>query len=136
LTGKLWQQATFQTYVGQGHPLYARAKAEKTVPVEEVLRHPFVSPDSPLLGKVGARQSWDGWRDDRFPRRVEYLTSSLKIIEELVTSGRAIAYLPEYFAQTLPVSRLLISGCPYTCVQKIKLMVRRPIQAGWLNQVF
>lgn len=136
LSTKLMAEAKFQTYVGKGHPLYIRAKAKKTVPVGEVLKHAFASPDNPLLGKVGARQSIDGWRDDQFPRKVEYLTSSLKILEELVVSGKAIAYLPSYFCENLAIEQLKISGCPYFCVQKIKLVARNPKDIGWLNQIF
>jgi DNA-binding transcriptional LysR family regulator len=136
LSIKIWDEAKFLTYVGHGHPLYAKAKAKKTVPVDEVLGFAFASPDNPLLGQVGARQSLDGWRDDQFPRKVEYRTSSLKILEELVVSGSAIAYLPSYFGDSLPVEILKISGCPYFCSQKIKLVAKNPHDTGWLHQIF
>ena len=129
-------EAKFQTYVGREHPLYANAKSKKTLPVEEVLKYAFASPDSPFLGKVAARQSLDGWRDDQFPRKIEYLTSSLKILEELVVGGQAIAYLPSYFCESLPLESLKISGCPYTCVQKIRLVAKNPKDTSWLNQIF
>jgi DNA-binding transcriptional LysR family regulator len=136
LTAKPLLEAKFQTYVGETHPLYPFARAKKVISVEEVLTHAFASPDNPLLGKVGRKQSFDGWRDDQFPRKVEYRTSSLKILEELVTSGRALAYLPSYFCESLPMDYLRVAGCPYTCVQKIKLVASRPRQTSWLNQVF
>lgn len=136
VVSKTLSEAKFQTYVGEKHPLYSLAKSKKTVPVEEVLKHPFASPDNPLLGKVGARQSLDGWRDDQFPRKIEYVTSSLKILEELVVSGKAIGYLPSYFCETLPLEFLKITGCPYTCVQKIKLVAKSPKDTSWLNQIF
>ena len=136
IEAKLITEAKFQTYVGKRHPLYAFAKSKKIVSIGEVLKHPFASPDNPLLGKVGPRQSLDGWRDDQFPRKVEYLTSSLKILEELVMSGKAIAYLPSYFCEALPVEYLKISGCPYTCIQKIRLVAKNPKDTSWLNQVF
>ena len=136
LASKLIGEATFQTFVGKGHPLYAAARTKKSLPVEDVLRHPFVSPNHPLLGKVGLKQSLDGWRDDQFPRKVEYLTSSLKTLEELVTTGRAIAYLPDYFCENLNLEVLKITGCPYTCSQKVKLIARNPKAVGWLNQIF
>jgi len=132
----LLEEAKFQTFVGEKHPLFAAAKSKKMVAVEDVLKHAFVSPDNPMLGKVGAKQALDGWRDDKFPRKVEYLTSSLKILEELVVSGKAMAYLPSYFCDTLPVEYLKISGCPYSCVQKIRLIARNPKNTGWLNQIF
>jgi DNA-binding transcriptional LysR family regulator len=132
-TSKVLDEVSFQTFVGVSHPLYSRAQSKKTIPVEEVLEHSFASPDNPLLGKVGARQSLDGWRDDQFPRKVDYLTSSLKILEELVVGGKAVAYLPAYFCKGLPVEPLRISGCPYSCTQKIRVCFSK--QIGWLNQI-
>jgi len=136
VVSKVLMEAKFQTYVGENHPLYTFAKSKKTVPVETVLSYPFASPDNPFLGKVGARQSLDGWRDDQFPRKIEYLTSSLKILEELVVGGQAIAYLPSYFCESLSLEFLKISGCPYTCVQKIRLVSKNPKDTSWLNQIF
>jgi DNA-binding transcriptional LysR family regulator len=136
MSAKLLSEAKFQTFVGRTHPLYPAAKAKRTVAVEQVLEHPFASPDRAFLGQVGAKQSLDGWRDDKFPRRIEFVTSSLKILEELVASGFAIAYLPDYLGEVLPVARLKISGCPYTCVQRIRLVAKNPKNTGWLNQLF
>lgn len=136
LSTKVLLETTFQTYVGPGHPLYAHAKGRKAVSVEEVLTYGFASPDNPLLGAVGARQSLDGWRDDQFPRKVEFLTSSLKILEELVRSGQAIGYLPSYFCSDLELSALKITGCPYSCSQKIKLVAKNPRDTSWIHQIF
>ncbi len=129
-------QTAFQTFVGVGHPLYSAAKAHKEVPVSEVLKYSFVSPSSPLLGKVGIKQSLDGWRDDQFPRKITYQTTSLKILEEYLVSGRALAYLPDYFAENLKVESLKVSGCPYSCQQKIKMVTRKNQSLWWLNQIF
>ncbi len=136
IVSKVIGEAKFLTFVGQGHPLYAAAKANRTIPVEEVLRHPFVSPSNPLLGKVGIKQSLDGWRDDEFPRRVDYRTSSLRILEEFVATGKAIAYLPDYFCENSHLERLKVSGCPYSCVQKVRLIAKNPKDVGWMNQVY
>ena len=135
LVSRVVEEATFETFVGKAHPLYAEALAEREVPVGTVLEHAFVSPNHPLLGKVGARQSADGWRDDRFPRRIEYLTSSLKLLEELVVGGRAIAYLPDYYGKRLEVLSLRITGCPYFCRQKLRLVARDPQDVGWLAAI-
>jgi DNA-binding transcriptional LysR family regulator len=126
----------FQTCAGRGHPLHKAAKAGRTLPIAEVLEHGFVSPSQPILGATGRRQSVDGWRDDRFPRRVDYLADSLQVVQELVVQGLALAYLPDYYAEQLPVAALAISGCPYTCAQTAKLIARDPEQAGWLKQLF
>ncbi|MGZ3769768.1 MAG: LysR family transcriptional regulator [Bdellovibrio sp.] len=136
LSTKIVAEPHFLTVVGERHPLFSVAQSKKTIPIEKVLEHSFVSPNHPLLGKVGLKQSVDGWRDDKFPRHVEFLTSSLKLLEELVTQGRALAYLPDYYAKRIGVEVLKISGCPYTCVQKIRLVAKNPKDRSWLNQIF
>ena len=136
LSHKVLAEPQFQTVVGEKHPLFAQAKAKKIVPIERVLEFPFVSPNHPLLGRVGLKQSLDGWRDDQFPRRVEYLTSSLKLLEEFVVQGHALAYLPDYFAKKINVEVLKITGCPYSCSQKVRLVAKNPKDRSWLNQWF
>jgi DNA-binding transcriptional LysR family regulator len=95
-----------------------------------------VSPSLPILGRVGLKQSLDGWRDDRFARKVVYQSTSLKVIETLLTQGRALAYLPDYYARELGVLPLKVSGCPYSCTQKIQWVAKRPQDTAWLNQLF
>jgi DNA-binding transcriptional LysR family regulator len=136
LSAKLIGEAKFHTFVGKAHPLYGLAKAKKAIAVEELLKYPFVSPTNPILGKVGLKQSLDGWRDDQFQRRVDYRTSSLKILEEFVVTGKAVAYLPDYFCENLNLEVLLVSGCPYSCSQKVRLVARNPKELSWLNQIF
>lgn len=136
LSTKILAEAHFVTVAGPGHPLFGSAKAKKAIHVEKVLEHSFVSPNLPLLGKVGLKQSLDGWRDDQFPRKVDYLTSSLKLMEELVAQGRALAYLPDYFAKRIGAESLKITGCPYTCTQKVRLIAKNPKDRSWLNPLF
>ena len=136
LTTKHLFAVAFQTCVGSGHPLFKAAKAGKVVPVVDVLRHGFVCPDRPILGLTAKRQSPDGWRDDKFPRRVDYVADSLRLIEELVVGGDAVAYLPDYHVAQIDVAVLKISGCPYSCTQSAKLFARDPHEAGWLNRLF
>jgi DNA-binding transcriptional LysR family regulator len=136
LRAKVLSESGFHTYVGKGHPLYASAATKKTVPVSEVLKHDFASPNHRLLGQVEAKQSVDGWRDDQFPRKIRYRTSSLKLLEQFAIKGQAIVYLPDYYGDRLALRRLKISGCPYTCEQKISLIIRNSNEVGWLNQIF
>lgn len=136
LTAKKLIETTFKTVVGRGHVLFKSAKAGKTVPVAEVLKFPFVSSAFPILGRTEREQAPDGWRDDKFPRRIGFVASSLQLLEELVISGKALAYIPDYYAEQIPVVTLKISGCPYSCHQTIRLLCRSPEQAGWLNNLF
>lgn len=137
LKSRLLKECTFRTYVGKGHALYSGAKAGRVFPVDEVLKHAFVSPSLPVFGELGSKQSLDGWRDDRFTRRIGYLTSSIKTLEDLVLSGKAIAYLPDYILEDRAgIALLKISGCPYTCTQKIRLVARDLKEHGWLDELF
>lgn len=133
LVSKSIGETEFKTYVGKSHPLAGRRGA---VDVNEVLEHSFVGPNHSFLGKVGPHQSLDGWRDDQFPRKIEFLTSSLKLLEEIVVSGEAIAYLPEYFGVKLNLEILKVSGCPYSCKQKIKIVARNPKDFSWMSWIF
>lgn len=136
LHSKVIGETKFLTYVGKGHPLYTFARSKKSLPVKELLEHGFVSPSLSFLGQVGKKQSLDGWRDDHFPRRVDYLTSSLKLLEEILLQGKAIAYLPEYLMKDAEAEVLKVADCPYSCQQKIRILCRNPKEIGWLNQIF
>lgn len=136
LSKRTLTEVHFQTVVGKNHPLYPLVRTKKTFSLEQVLEHSFVSPSHPVLGKVGFKQSFDGWRDDRFPRRIDYLTSSLKMLEELVLRGQALAYLPDYHAKRLDLQILKISDCPHSCSQKVFLVAKNPKDRSWLNRWF
>jgi DNA-binding transcriptional LysR family regulator len=128
-------ESTFQTAVGPGHPLHKTARAGRPVDIDQVLEHEFVVPNDLLLGKVGQRQSPDGWRDDKFPRRVGYRVSSLKLIEELVSAGKAMAYLPDYLVAKLGLEVVRVQGCPYACKQTIKAVTRPSRNVDWLTKL-
>jgi DNA-binding transcriptional LysR family regulator len=130
---KVIGEVGFQTCVGNGHPL---AKRRQAIPVEEILEHGFVSPSLPILGQVGKHQSVDGWRDDKFQRRISYRVSSVKLMEKILLEGRAIAYLPEYFVSQIGAKVIEVSGCPYSCHQKIRLVVKRHRELSWLRDLF
>lgn len=136
LHAKVLADCRFQTCVGEGHPLYRDAKRGASVPVEKLLTHAFASPSHPLLGQVGLKQSPDGWRDDKFPRKIGYRTSSLKLLEEFVVSGRMLAYLPDYHVEKLGLAVLKVTGCSYSCRQRIQMVVRSPREVGWIRQLF
>lgn len=136
LSTKVLAEAHFQTVASLSHPLLAGQRSLKAIPVEEVLKYAFASPNNPLLGRVGLKQSLDGWRDDKLPRKVDYITSSLRLLEELVVRGHALAYLPDYYAKRIGVEALKVSGCPYSCAQKIRLVAKNPKDRTWLSQCF
>ncbi|MBI3549242.1 MAG: LysR family transcriptional regulator [Elusimicrobia bacterium] len=126
----------FQTCAAPGHPLVKRYGARGTIPIAKVLEHPFVSPDSAILGRISKSSSADGWRDDKFPRRIKYKAYGLKLMENLIREGLALGYLPDYFVASAGLVPLKISGCPYYCQQTVRLIVKDPIRVGWLQTLW
>lgn len=135
LKSKSWSKVEFKTCASAKHPLLKTYSKNAKIPVDEVLKHAFVSPDSAVLGRVSG-SSLDGWRDDKFPRQLQYRTSSLKVMEELVVKGLALAYLPDYFIEGLGLVPLNVTGCPYRCQQSVKLICKDPETLSWLNRIW
>ena len=78
----------------------------------------------------------DGWRDDKFPRKVPYFATSLQLLIEITERGMALAYLPDSIADKLRADVLLVEGCPYSCKQKIKLVAQNPKDVSWMARLF
>ena len=126
----------FQTCAAPEHPLVKRYGARGTIPIRELLKHPFVSPDSTILGRISKSASTDGWRDDKFPRQIKYKVYSLKLMENLIREGLALGYLPDYFVAGAGLIPLNISGCPYYCQQTVRVIAKSPITLGWLRTLW
>lgn len=133
---KVISDVHFQTCINKKHLLYKDYRRTKQVDVNELIKFPFVLPTQNLLGRTKEVQSSDGWRDDKFPRIIGYKASSIKILESLLLSGKAIAYIPDYLASELDVEVLNVIGCPYYCSQKVYQVTRDPKEFGWLNSVW
>jgi DNA-binding transcriptional LysR family regulator len=126
----------FQTCASPKHPIFKKSAHGAKFPIEEVLKHPFVSPESAMLGRTASGAALDGWRDDKFPRQIRYRASGLKIMEKLVQTGHALAYLPDYYVKELDLITLKITGCPYSCKQTIKIICRDPDELSWMSRVW
>ncbi len=87
--------------------------------IEEVLALPFVSPNDVSFVKSGARQSIDGWRDDKFPRNIAWRTDSVELLTELVSTGRALAYVPDFWAAKKDLMVLDIVNCEFVCKAQV-----------------
>lgn len=135
VTAKVLSRVEFKTCASKSHPLVKKYRS-KAVPIDEVLKHPFVLPDSAILGQIAKSSSLDGWRDDKLPRQVKYRVCGLKLMEQLVRSGRALGFLPDYFIEETGLFPLKVSGCPYSCTQTIRIITRNPTALGWMNQLW
>jgi len=136
VSSKVLAKVEFNTCASKDHPLLKKYSAKQTIPIEEILKHPFVSPDSAILGKIAKSSSIDGWRDDKFPRQIKYKVCGLKLMENLIREGLALGYLPDYFIESAGLIPLKISGCPYTCQQTVRVIAKDPTALGWLNKLW
>lgn len=136
VAAKVLAKVEFNTCASKEHPLLKKYGPKQTIPIEEILEYPFVSPDSAILGRIAKAASIDGWRDDKFPRQIKYKVCGLKLMETLVSNGMALGYLPEYFIESAGLVPLKISGCPYSCHQTIRLITKDPTALGWLNKLW
>jgi DNA-binding transcriptional LysR family regulator len=125
----------FHTFISKFHPLFTKAK-KGPLYINEILTHSFVVPDTNILGKIKNSDSSDGWRDDKFKRKIAYTSSSLKTIESLVFSGKAIAYLPSYLGEQLPFLKIDIKDCPDYCKQRVTLFAINKERSGHIQNLF
>lgn len=136
LKSKTLSKVEFKTCASTKHRLFKKFSQTSKIPVEEVLKFPFASPESAMLGKISNSASLDGWRDDKFPRQIRYRASGLKIMEKLLQKGHALAYLPDYYVKELDLIYLQVTGCPYSCQQSVKLICRDPDALGWMSKIW
>lgn len=132
-TAKKLFSSSFQTCVGPEHRLFSR---RGSIDVKELLEHPFATISQNLFGPVDKHQSLDGWRDDKFPRKIGYQVESLRVLEWLVSSGKSIAYLPDYLVDHLKLKVLKTNGCPYSCHHEVYLVARNPEVHSFLRFLF
>lgn len=135
ITSKILARVEFKTCASRHHPL-VKKYGSKIIPVEELLKHAFVAPESAILGKIAKSSSMDGWRDDKFPRQIKYKVCGLKLMENLIQEGLALGYLPDYFVASSDLVPLKVSGCPYSCQQTVRLVSKDPTALSWLNQLW
>jgi DNA-binding transcriptional LysR family regulator len=128
---KLIGSTEFKVAISTAHTLYKK-DSKKPTPIENVLEHDFVAPLNPMF--VGLEQmASDGWRDDVFERKIRYRSDDILLMKNLIDTGQALAYMPDFLVQQLGLRVLSISGCPYRCLQEI-LLVHNPSSAfGWMD---
>jgi DNA-binding transcriptional LysR family regulator len=115
---------TMQVAAGKSHPLVVNhSSASNThTNIEELLRYSFVSPSiSPYDGQVKGI-GCDGWRNDIFPRKLNIIANDYGVLGQIVKSGQALAYLPDYWLRELNLIQLHIDNCPYRCKKQLLLV--------------
>jgi DNA-binding transcriptional LysR family regulator len=136
LKSRVLKQVKFHTCVGRKHPLYKYVKKSKQLEPEVLLDYDFVVPDESILGEIKAKEFKKDWQQESFNGIVKYQVSSIKILEALLLSGRAMAYIPDYLIESLDVGILNIIDCPYDSKQTVYMVCRDPKEISWLNQIW
>ncbi|GAA5218485.1 LysR family transcriptional regulator [Corallincola platygyrae] len=126
---------TMQVAVGKSHPLAKQIKANNLqVTAETLLQHPFATPvTSPFCGErrgIGC----DGWNEQAFPREIGWQIDDYVILGQLVKSGLAIAYLPDFLLREWQLQRVEVTDCPYQCEEQIYLIYNKR-GAPWVKQL-
>jgi DNA-binding transcriptional LysR family regulator len=123
---------TMRLVAGATHPLAAKARGRVTrASAAAVARHDFACPPrSMLCGRVRGAGS-DGWRDEQSPRRIRYWIDDLQVLLELVRSGQALAYLPEFALRQADLVRVDVTDLPFDCTESTWLAWRPTAAAGW-----
>lgn len=136
LTGLFLGKLESRTLVGPGHPLFKEAKAKRTLTIEDVLEHQFVSfPQSIYGGSLAYQGSGDGWRDDKFPRKIGLKTESIEVALRMIKSGQYLGYLPSSLASE-DILSLSVTGCPYSSKTDSYLLAQNPKELGWMGKLF
>lgn len=126
-----------KVYVGSGHPLFKDAKKKQAVPIEEVLRCEFASFLETVFSEAEKiNQSVDGWRDDKFRRKIAVKSESIETVLKLVERGKYLCYLPTPLTKGREVLPLQITGCPYQCVTEVFLIASNVSEFSWMSSLF
>lgn len=136
LHSKVIAKVEFKVATSKAHPLFKAYGANKFVSVDDVVKSFFVAPESAVLGRIAKSDSIDGWRDDKFARKIKYKVCGLKLLENLIQKGTALAYVPDYFIESAGLQTLKLAGYPHSCHQTVRIVCREPSALGWLARVW
>jgi DNA-binding transcriptional LysR family regulator len=121
----------FRVAAGPAHPLGQTANPP-AVAIADLLQHDFVAPLTPPFASLHNQSATDGWRDDVFARKIRYRTDNLLLVQQLLSQGRALAYLPDYAIAAWQLHTVPVTGCPYRCVQDVAMVYRPSLGQGWV----
>ena len=89
---------------------------------------------SPLCGLEQGIGS-DGWQDDIAPRNIVFRCSDYSALIEVVQSGLALAYLPNFVIDDLGFTKLTVKGVNSHYSEDIVLIYKPSKADGWLNKL-
>jgi DNA-binding transcriptional LysR family regulator len=115
--------------------LHSAAASGAQVAAEDVLAYGFAVPSLPFFGQRPPEQALDGWRDDLLPRKALFKSSCLKMLEECVLAGEALAYLPDVHVKEFGAMPLKLTGLPFRSSLEVWVVARPSDQLPWLSKI-
>ncbi|MFT4929356.1 MAG: DNA-binding transcriptional LysR family regulator [Phenylobacterium sp.] len=116
-----------QVAVGWTHPLASGGfgdgiqmgvEVSVQVSAEELLLHPFAMPHvSPFCGEERGL-GCDGWQDQLLPRKTGWVVNDYAVLSQLVKSGQAVAYLPDFLLREWGLVKVGVVGDERRCVER------------------
>lgn len=130
------ESITMQVACSKSHYLVTgRECSEIEVTLEELLQHPFASPSiSPYCGEARG-VGCDGWQNQQFPRKLQMVVNDYTVLSQLVRSGQALAYLPDYWLREWELVQVKVTDCQFQCIEQLLLVSWQPeLLSAFINQ--
>ncbi|KZN49750.1 LysR family transcriptional regulator [Pseudoalteromonas luteoviolacea] len=123
-------ELTMQIAMGRNHPLCQ----QKNISLTQLVESPFAAPDtSPFCGEQRGT-GCDGWQLPKVARQIKWVVNDYAVLSQLVKSGLALAYLPDYIVREWQLITLpkCTDNLEYT--EQVWLLSLKPAPR-WLNQL-
>jgi DNA-binding transcriptional LysR family regulator len=60
----------------------------------------------------------------------------LNLLNQIVSAGAALAYLPDHIVEASGHSVVEVVKCPFVCKQTVRLVCHEPQRLGWLSTLW
>ena len=108
-----------QVAAAPNHPL---VKRNTQISIEQLLNYNFAVPSvSPYCGEARGI-GCDGWQNQLFPRKQNIVVDDYSILSQIVRSGQALAYLPDFWLRECGLVEVAIKDFPHEYHEQILLV--------------
>ncbi|KZN54346.1 hypothetical protein N474_01145 [Pseudoalteromonas luteoviolacea CPMOR-2] len=123
-------ELTMQIAMGNSHPL----RKQKSTSLTQLAKYPFAAPNtSPFCGEqrgIGC----DGWLSPKIDRKVKWVVNDYAVLGQLVKSGLALAYLPDYIVREWQLFELPKHSENLEYTEQVYLLNHKSAPT-WLNEL-
>lgn len=103
------------------------------VGIDELMAADWVAPSlSPFCGEPRG-MGCDGWDERQYPRNIVYEVNDYGLMGQLIKSGQALAYIPDYWVRELGLVELLPSSTIEQVPEQLLLLSYQSQLLDWLR---